>query len=56
LKKIKNVQRRCTGLPRRKSHKKKMNEWKKERKEGEIWEKEKIWVCVKWTLRFSKVH
>jgi hypothetical protein len=26
LKKIKNVQRRCTGLPRRKSHKKKMNE------------------------------
>jgi hypothetical protein len=31
-------------------------ERKKERKEGEIWEKEKIWVCVKWTPRFSKVH
>jgi hypothetical protein len=31
---------------------KKKNEWmrkrKKERKEGEIWEREKIWVCVKW--------
>jgi hypothetical protein len=32
LKKRKNVRRRCTGLPRRKSHKKKMNERKKERK------------------------
>jgi hypothetical protein len=37
------------------------NEWmrkkerKKERKEGEIWERKK-WVCVKWTPRFSKVH
>jgi hypothetical protein len=44
----------------RMNDKKKMNEWekerKKERKEGEIWEREKIWVCVKWTPRFSKVH
>jgi hypothetical protein len=35
------------------------NVWQKndeEKKEGEIWEKGKIWVCVKWTPRFSKVH
>jgi hypothetical protein len=38
--------------------KKWMNEKKKERnKEKEKYEKEKkIWVCVKWTPRFSKVH
>jgi Fe-S oxidoreductase len=42
---------------------KKKNEWmrkrKKERKKEkkEKYEKEKkIWVCIKWTPRFSKVH
>jgi hypothetical protein len=28
----------------------------KERKKEEKRRKKKIWVCVKWTPRFSKVH
>jgi hypothetical protein len=36
--------------------KKREKERKKEKKEIYEKKKEKIWVCVKWTPRFSKVH
>jgi hypothetical protein len=41
-------------MTRKKWMNERKKERKKERKEGEIWEREKIWVCVKWTPRFSK--